>query len=157
MNNPVYKFLKTLEGKTLEGSPAPITGWLKGKLTHVSVGMATVEYIVRHEMTNPLGTLQGGIFTAMMDDTLGVAVYSLGKNRFYTTINFYTDYLGSAVENDHIIATAKVIRHGNTILNVAVTVVNQEGKLLAKGNSNLVSKEIEGWVLPTFEGFRSPE
>jgi uncharacterized protein (TIGR00369 family) len=155
MNNPVFEFLKTLEGKTLEGSPSPITGWLKGKLRHVGVGRATVEYIVRREMTNPLGTLQGGIFTTMMDDTLGVAVYSLGKNKFYTTINFYTDYLGSAIENDKIIVTAKVIRHGNTILNVGINVENQDGKLLAKGSSNLVSKDIEGWVLPTFEGFRN--
>jgi acyl-coenzyme A thioesterase PaaI-like protein len=105
-------------------------------------------------MTNPLSTLQGGIFTVMMDDTLGVAVYSLGKNKFYTTINFYTDYLGSAAENDLIIVSAKVIRHGNTILNVGITVENQDKKLLAKGNSNLVAKDIEGFVLPTFEGFQ---
>ena len=155
MNNPVLEFLKTLEGKTLEGSPAPVTGWLKGKLLHVSLGRAVVEYVVRHEMTNPLSTLQGGIFTVMMDDTLGVAVYSLGKNKFYTTVSFYTDYLGSAVENDLIIVTAKVIRHGNTILNVGITAENQDKKLLAKGNSNLVAKDIEGFVLPTFEGLTS--
>jgi acyl-coenzyme A thioesterase 13 len=90
----------------------------------------------------------------MMDDTLGVAVYSLGKNKFYTTVSFYTDYLGSAAENDLIIVSAKVIRHGNTILNVGITVENQDKKLLAKGNSNLVAKDIEGFVLPTFEGFQ---
>ncbi len=154
MNNPVFEFLKTLEGKTLEESPAPITGWLKGKLLHVSVGKAQMEYVVRHEMTNPLGTLQGGIFTTMMDDTLGVAVYSLGKNKFYTTVNFYTDYLGSALENDRIMVTAKVIRHGNTILNVGISVENQEKKLLALGNSNLVAKEIEGFVLPSFKSIK---
>jgi uncharacterized protein (TIGR00369 family) len=153
MNNPVLEFLKTLEGKTLEGSPAPVTSWLNGKLVSISLGRAVVEYVVRHEMTNPLGTLQGGIFTTMMDDTLGLAVYSLCKRKFYTTINFYTDYLGSAVENDRILVTAKIIRHGNTILNVGLSVENQDKKLLAKGNSNLVAKDIEGFVLPSFKGF----
>ncbi len=104
-------------------------------------------------MTNPLGTLQGGMFTAMMDDTLGVAVYSLGKDKFYTTVNFYVDYLESAIEGEAITVTAEVLRQGNTMVNVEMWVTNRNSKLIAKGNSNLVSKTIEGLILPRFEGF----
>lgn len=152
MSNPVLEFLKTREGKLLDGSPSPVTTWLNGRLLSVSPGRATVEYEVREEMTNPLGTLQGGIFTTMMDDALGVAVYSLGKNKSYTSVNFYVDYLESAVKGDKIRVLADIIREGNTILNISMTVKNAEGKMLAKGESNLVAKDIEGFSLPRFRG-----
>lgn len=150
MTNPVIEFLKTLEGKYLEGSPSPVTAWLRGRLIDVSVGFAIVEYEVRKEMTNPLGTLQGGIFTTMMDDTLGVAVYSLGKDKFYTSVNFTVDYLESAMEGDKITVQARIMREGNTILNVSMMVKNEAGKTLATGTSNLVGKEVEGFTLPRF-------
>jgi len=153
MNNPVLDYLQSLKGHILEDSPSPLCVWLHGRLTDVSIGKASIEYVVRKEMTNPLGTLQGGMFTAMMDDTLGVAVYSLGKDKFYTTVNFYVDYLESAVEGDAITVTAEVVRHGNTMVNVEMWVNNRSGKLIAKGNSNLVSKTVEGLILPRFEGF----
>lgn len=151
MSNPFLEILKTLEGKTLEGAPAPVTGWLKGVLLKVEAGKAVMQYTVRHEMTNPLKTLQGGIFTVMMDDALGVAVYSLGKDRFYTTVNFTIDYLESASEGDLVTITAGVIREGNTILNIAMKAEDTSGKLLATATSNLVAKDIPGWRLPEFK------
>ena len=150
MTNPVIEFLKTLEGKHLEGSPSPVTAWLNGRLIDVSHGFAIVEYEVRNEMTNPLGTLQGGIFTTMMDDALGVAVYSLGKDKFYTSVNFTVDYLESAMEGEKVTVQARIAREGNTILNVSVMVKNEAGKTLATGSSNLVGKEVEGFTLPRF-------
>lgn len=153
MSNPVLDYLQSLKGHILVDSPSPLCVWLRGRLTDVSVGKASIEYVVRKEMTNPLGTLQGGMYAAMMDDTLGVAVYSLGKDKFYTTVNFYVDYLESASEGDVITVDATVVRHGNTMVNVEMWVTNQSGKLIAKGNSNLISKTIEGLILPRFEGF----
>lgn len=153
MNNPVLDYLQSIKGHILENSPSPLSVWLKGKLTDVSYGKASVEYIVRKEMTNPLGTLQGGMYTAMMDDALGVAVYSLGKDKFYTTVSFYVDYLESAVEGEAITVTAEVVRQGNTMVNVEMWVTNRNSKLIAKGNSNLVSKTVEGLILPRFGGF----
>ncbi len=124
--------------------------WLNGRLLDVDLGRATLEFTVRNEMTNPLGTLQGGIFTTMMDDTLGVAVYSLGKDKLYTSVNFHVDYLRSAVEGDKVIVFARIMREGNTILNVSLRVEDAAGNLLARGSSNLVAKDIEGFTLPKF-------
>ena len=104
-------------------------------------------------MTNPLGTLQGGIFATMMDDALGVAVYSLGKDRLYTSVNFVIDYLEGALEGDLIHITAEVVREGSTMLNVSMKAKNASGKLLATASSNLVAKHIEGLKLPRFKGF----
>ena len=152
MNNPVLEFLQTLVGKHLDTSPSPIGAWLNGKLTAIESGKATIEYTIRKEMTNPLGTLQGGVFATMMDDTLGVAVYSLGKDRLYVAINFYLDYLVGVNEGETIAVTANILREGNTVLNVGMKIENSEGKLVATGKCNLVSKNIEGLQLPRFEG-----
>jgi len=153
MSNPVFKFLKSMEGKVLDDSPSPITNWLQSRLLSIEVGKATVEYVVRKEMTNPLGTLQGGLFVTMMDDALGIAVYSLGKDKLYTTINFAIDYLGGVIEGATKHVTAEVTREGNTILNVRMHATDPDGKLLATATSNLVAKEVEGLKLPRFKGF----
>ncbi|MFP4470071.1 MAG: PaaI family thioesterase [Bacteroidales bacterium] len=155
MSNPVLEFLRTMEGKYLEGSPSPVTAWLHGRLAEVSKGFAIMEYEVRKEMTNPLGTLQGGIFTTMMDDALGVAVYSLGKDKFYTSVNFHVDYLESAMVGHRIRVHARIMREGNTILNVLMEVKDESGKTLALGTSNLVGKEVEGFRLPRFGQMKS--
>ena len=155
MSNPIYQFLKSMEGKILSDSPSPITNWLQSRLLNIEVGKATVEYVVRKEMTNPLGTLQGGLFVTMMDDALGVAVYSLGKDKLYTTVNFAIDYLAGVVEGDTKHVTAEVMREGNTILNVRMKATNPDGKLLATATSNLVAKDVEGMKLPRFKGFET--
>jgi len=153
MSNPVFEFLKSMEGKTLKDSPSPITNWLQSRLLSIEVGKATVEYVVRKEMTNPLGTLQGGLFVTMMDDALGIAVYSLGKDKLYTTVNFAIDYLGGLVEGDTKHVTAEVMREGNTILNVRMQATDPDGKVLATATSNLVAKDVEGMRLPRYKGF----
>ncbi len=152
MTNPILDFLKTLIGQTLEASPSPIGAWLNGKLTAIELGKATIEYTVRKEMTNPLGTLQGGVFATMMDDTLGVAVYSLGKDKLYVAINFYLDYLEGVNEGETIAVSANILREGNTVLNVGMKVEDKDGKLIATGKCNLVTKTIEGLKLPRYEG-----
>lgn len=152
MTNPILDFLKTLVGQNLEASPSPIGAWLNGKLTAIELGKATIEYTVRKEMTNPLGTLQGGVFATMMDDTLGVAVYSLGKDKLYVAINFYLDYLEGVNEGETIAVSANILREGNTVLNVGMKVEDKDGKLIATGKCNLVTKTIEGLKLPRYEG-----
>ncbi len=152
MNNPVYHFLKTFEGKELSDLPSPVTVWLKSRLVSIEEGNAVVEYKVRKEMTNPLGTLQGGIFTAMMDDALGVAAYSLGKDRLFTSVNFSVDFLESAFEGDIIRITAGVVREGRNIVNMNIRAESRNGKLLATATSNLVAKTLDTSKFPDYKG-----
>jgi acyl-coenzyme A thioesterase 13 len=152
MSNPILDFLKTIIGKNLSDSPSPVGRWLNGKLMAVELGKASIEYIVRNEMTNPLGTLQGGMFTTMMDDALGVAVYSLGKDKLYVAANFYVDYLEAVRVGDKVIVEAIILREGNSIINVDMKMTNQEGKLLATGKCNLSVKNVDGLVLPRYKG-----
>lgn len=152
MQNQRIEYLKTLVGKNLSESPSPVGCWLNGKLVEIEYGKAVVQYVVRKEMTNPLGTLQGGVFAVMMDDTLGIAVYSLGEDKLYLAVNFYVDFLESLNEGDVVNVEAKIVRKGNTILNVEIIATTPDYKIAAIGRCNLVIKQVEGLVLPRYKG-----
>ena len=77
MSNPILARLKKEVNKTIVKSISPSSIWLKGTLLEVEEGYGVISYRVRKEMTNPFGTIQGGILAAMIDDTMGMAFLSL--------------------------------------------------------------------------------
>jgi hypothetical protein len=44
---PVLDYLQSLKGHVLEDSPSPLSVWHYGRLTDMSLGKASMEYIVR--------------------------------------------------------------------------------------------------------------
>jgi uncharacterized protein (TIGR00369 family) len=149
MNN-VLEFLKQQIGKSAEKSTSPLMRWLNPTLISVEEGKLSFQYIVRKEMTNPIGTLHGGTTAAIIDDAIGAAVYSYGENHFYSTINIAVDYFGPAFENDTIISEATVIKKGNQLINAQCEIWNaNRSRLLAKGYSNLIKTEMKKQVSKT--------
>ena len=76
---------------------SPYGRWIDGKLIDAKFGEVIFEIEVRHDMINPLNMLHGGATAGIIDEVVGIAVYSLGRNNFYTTINLVVDYFGSAM------------------------------------------------------------
>jgi uncharacterized protein (TIGR00369 family) len=63
----------------------PSEGWLK------------VGFDGKKEFCNPAGFVQGGILTAMLDDTMGPAVMVMTEGKFYTTtISLTVNFMASA-------------------------------------------------------------
>jgi uncharacterized protein (TIGR00369 family) len=139
MTNQVLEYFESNIGKhAAEMSPSPLGRWLNGKLIAVEEGSLTVEFIVREEMTNPGKILHGGITASMLDDVMGMTVFSLGRESFYSTINLSIDYLLPAKVGDIIYVKSKVIRPGKTIIIMECEARNSEHKIIAKCTSNLV-------------------
>lgn len=143
MTNKALKYLEKFQGQVLEKNPSPVSEWLNGRIIKVAEGEAIIEYLVRQEMTNALGVLQGGIIAAIIDDAYGIAIFSLGKDRFYTSVNLSVDYLLSAKPGQLIYAHAYVVREGNTVVNLKCDLNSEDGKLIAHSASNIISKEID--------------
>ncbi len=144
MTNQVLEFFKSNVGKmSAEMSPSPLGRWLNGKLIVAEEGSLTVEFVVREEMTNPGKILHGGVSAAMMDDVMGMTVFSLGRESFYTTVNLSIDYLLPAKVSDVIYVKSKVIRAGKTVINMECEVRNAEQKIIAKCTSNLVATSVK--------------
>jgi acyl-coenzyme A thioesterase 13 len=139
MTNQVLEFFKSNIGNNAaEISPSPLGRWLNGKLIAAEDGSLTFLFVVREEMTNPGKILHGGVSAAMMDDVMGMTVFSMGRENFYTSVNLSIDYLLPAKVGDLIFVKSKVIRAGKTVINMECEIINAENKIIAKCTSNLV-------------------
>lgn len=137
--NEALSLFESLVGKDSSKSISPLTKWLNPILLSAKPGILEFEYIIREEMTNPMGTLHGGTTAAIIDDAVGAAVYSLGKPNFYTTVNLAVDYFASAKAGDTIIAITSIVKNGNQIINTSCEIWNADrSRMIAKGQTNLI-------------------
>ncbi len=142
--NKALEFLKSRIGNTAHESSSPLMQWLNPTLVAVEEGKITLQFTVRHEMTNPIGILHGGTTAAIMDDSIGAAVFTYGEPYFYSTINLVVDYFGRAAEGEKIIAEAFVIKKGKQLIHGQCEIWNvDKTRMLAKGISNLLKTEMK--------------
>ena len=85
---------------------------------------------------NPAGFVQGGILSAMLDDTMGPAVFVMTDGRLYTaTISLTVNFLAPARPGP-IIGEAEVVQLGKTVAFVAGKLTDEDGTLLATATAN---------------------
>lgn len=97
----------------------PEEGWLK------------VGFDGKAEFCNPAGFVQGGLLSAMLDDTMGPAVLIMTEGKSYTTtVSLTVNFLASAKPGP-IIAEAQVTQLGKTIAFVEGRLTAEDGTLLA--------------------------
>src|SRR5205085_9255327 len=88
-------------------------------------GRVKIGFEGRPEFCNPAGFIQGGMLSAMLDDTMGPAVLVMSEGRLYTTtISMTVNFLAPAKPGP-IVGEAKVMQLGKTIAFV-------EAKLMAE-------------------------
>jgi len=137
--NKALEMFKSLVGKDSSNSFSPLMRWLNPKLLSAAAGELEFSYVIREEMTNPMGILHGGTTAAIIDDAVGATVYSLGKSNWYTTVNLAVDYFASAKTGDTIIAKTSITKNGNQIINTSCEIWNEDRtRMIAKGHSNLI-------------------
>lgn len=141
--NPILTYLKQNTNKPITKSMSPSALWLGGFLVNVEEGLAEISYVVRKEMTNPLGTIQGGVMAALIDDTMGMAFFTLSQENLYTTTNLNVNYLFGAKEGEKVLVRAQVVRIGKKIANIECKVLNEEGGIICTATSNLVVTSIK--------------
>jgi uncharacterized protein (TIGR00369 family) len=139
MSNPILQYLKSKIGSPITDTPSHVTKWLDGKLLSAEEGNVIMEFKVRDEMLNPALTLHGGVAALIMDDIIGLSVFSLYNEYFYTSINLAIDFLKTAKLDECIKAHAEVVRKGRNVVNVKCTIYNCDDMILARGMSNLIT------------------
>ena len=77
-------------------------------------GQAELSMQVRPDMLNGVGWLQGGLYTALSDEAMALALYTaLESGERIATISESTSYL-EGVRDGKIIAKGRVVRKGDT-------------------------------------------
>jgi len=88
------------------------------------------------EFCNPAGFIQGGMLSAMLDDTMGPAVLVMSEGRLYTTtISMTVNFLSSARPGP-IIGEARVTLLGRTIAFVEAKLMAEDGTVLATASAS---------------------
>jgi acyl-coenzyme A thioesterase 13 len=142
-NEKIISYLNAnLNKKIADGNPNPITTWLDGTLIKASVGSITAEFTVREDQCNHAQVMHGGIISTMLDEIMGMTLITVEIEHLYVTINLHVDFLFGAKAGEKVTAVSEVFRVGKKIANVEAKLYNAEGKLLAKGSSNLAATSI---------------
>ena len=119
--------------------PRVIAPHIGVQLVEVDPGRIVMDYTVREEMANPAGLLHGGVQCAMLDDVIGLAAFTLGRDGFHLSINLATDYLGSVAVGSTVRATGVIARAGNRIVHASGELATvDDGRAIARGASNLL-------------------
>jgi len=85
---------------------------------------------------NPAGFIQGGILSAMLDDTMGPAVFVMTEGKLYTaTITMTVNFLAPAKPGP-IMGEADVTQLGKTIAFVAGRLMAEDGTVLATATTS---------------------
>jgi uncharacterized protein (TIGR00369 family) len=101
----------------------PWEGWLK------------VGFDGRTEFCNPAGFIQGGILSAMLDDSMGPAVFVTSDGRFYAaTISLTVNFIAPARPGP-LIAEAQVIQIGKSIAFMEGKLIANDGTVLATAST----------------------
>jgi uncharacterized protein (TIGR00369 family) len=113
----------------------PKEGWIK------------VGFDGKAEFCNPAGFVQGGLLSAMLDDTMGPAVFIMTEGKLYaTTISLTVNFLAPAKPGP-ITAEAKVTQLGKTIAFV-------EGRLTAEDETLLATASVSARLIEAAKAIR---
>jgi uncharacterized protein (TIGR00369 family) len=113
---------KLLGWRLIDARPAD--GWIR------------IGFDGKAEFCNPAGFVQGGLLSAMLDDTMGPAVFVMTEGKLYTaTITMTVNFLNPAKPGP-IIGEANVTQLGKTIAFVGGKLMAEDGAVLATATAS---------------------
>jgi uncharacterized protein (TIGR00369 family) len=99
-------------------------------------GWIRIGFDGKRDFCNPAGFVQGGILSAMLDDTMGPAVFVMTEGKLYTaTITITVNFLAPA-KPGKIIGEANVTQLGRTIAFVEGRLMSEDGAVLATATTS---------------------
>jgi len=110
-------------------------------------GWVRIGFEGKPDFCNPAGFVQGGILSAMLDDTMGPAVFVMTEGKLYTaTITMTVNFLSPAKPGP-IIGEANVTQLGKTVAFV-------EGRLMSEGGTVLATATSSARLVETAKAIR---
>jgi uncharacterized protein (TIGR00369 family) len=102
-----------------------------------SEGWIRIGFDGKAEFCNPAGFVQGGLLSAMLDDTMGPAVFVMTDGKLYTaTITMTVNFLSPAMPGP-ITGEASVTQLGKTIAFVEGKLMGSSGTVLATASTSM--------------------
>lgn len=100
----------------------------------IGEGAATVSMEAHAGLSNPAGTLHGGVYCDLADMAMGIAFFSqLGDSEAMTTLELKINYL-RPILGGRIRAVARVVNRGRSTGLVECDVLDAQGRLAARAS-----------------------
>jgi uncharacterized protein (TIGR00369 family) len=143
MNDPLAAMRNIAPGDHATHPIARLMGWRCVSVDREK-GEMVVSYQARPEFANPVGMVQGGMLSAMLDDVMSpAATLGLAAGEAVQTLEMKTSYFSPA-KIGTIIARGWVRRRGRDILFLEAQLEGEDGKLIATASATA-----RRFVLPT--------
>jgi len=118
--------------------PAPVMRLVGFRLTAFEDGVPRMEMDVGPQHHNPMGTVHGGVLCDLADAAMGTAVAAtLAAGESFTTVELSSRFLRPVVAG-HLVATARIVQRGRTVVHVEAEVVDAQGRGVARLASTCV-------------------
>ena len=120
---------------TLPMPPVAATlGWTL-RAIDADAGTIQVGFTAGETFLNPTGAVQGGFLAAMLDDTMGPAVFAMGKGAIFApTIDLHVSFLRPA-KPGAFVGKGRVVSLGKSIAFVEGELFDQTGTLVARATA----------------------
>ena len=104
-----------------------------GMQTKRTDGGSEVLLEIKQETLNKGGIVHGGVICSLVDQAIGAAAhFALGRGRRAVTVELKVNFLASSTSGS-LIAKGRLIREGQHLLVGEAEVLDQDGRLIAKG------------------------
>ena len=131
--------MQKIEPATLEsGNAIPLLRTLNINLREIGDRHAIMEVTVSAMHGNYFGGAHGGLIAMLVDTVSFLPRPLLPSGKSCTTTNLNVTYVRPAAMGDLLVARAELLHMGRRLASLAVTVKNQEDKLVAHGTTTLM-------------------
>jgi uncharacterized protein (TIGR00369 family) len=130
--------LEFLEKMTKGEIPLPpLIHTLDFKVSSIQPGRAEFTFHPQEFHYNPIGSIHGGVITAILDSALGCTLHSvLPAGTGYTTVDIKVNFLRSInIKTGEMKAVGSIINQGNRTALLEARLMDKKGKLYAYATS----------------------
>lgn len=114
---------------------APVATLIGARPVSLGDGEARVELTASERLHNAMGTVHGGIFTALADIAMGCALATVAaEGETFTTLQLQMSYFLPVVSG-RLSANARVIRRGRGTAHLECDLEDEENRLVARATA----------------------
>ncbi len=110
---------------------SPFNKYLGIELEKFEEGNVVYSLIAAPELLNINHAVHGGVFFSLLDSVMGATIRSLIKQPI-VTVNMSIHYFAPAMHGDKMLASAKVVQLGKSIITAEGIIEDVNGNILAK-------------------------
>ena len=134
-------FFWRIQAGDLPEPPAAKTLGMKILKVDSETGELEAEFDGKQEFTNPVGNIQGGFLSAMLDDTMGPALASqLAAGEFAPTLHLNVQFI-SAAKIGKLSGIGRVVKKGKDICFLSGE-LSQEGRVVATATATATIRRL---------------